>query len=85
MAKKKGFYLNGLPIMTLELKHEAHQNVHDAVSQFTKRDHAHKIFLHPFSYLPRRRIKPEGVKIETPADQLPHVRHYADRKQEHFP
>jgi len=32
----------------------------------------------------RRRIKPEGVKIETPADLLPHVRQYADRKQEHF-
>jgi DNA repair protein RadC len=32
----------------------------------------------------RRRIKPEGVKIETPTDLLPHVRHYSDRKQEHF-
>ena len=32
----------------------------------------------------RRRIKPEGAKIETPADLLPHVRHYTDRKQEHF-
>lgn len=32
----------------------------------------------------RRRIKPEGTKIETPADILPLVRHYADRKQEHF-
>ena len=32
----------------------------------------------------RRCIKPEGAKIETPADLLPHVRHYADRKQEHF-
>ena len=32
----------------------------------------------------RRRIKPEGAKIETPADLLPHVRHYADRRQEHF-
>ncbi len=32
----------------------------------------------------RRRIKPEGAKIETPSDLLPHVRHYADRKQEHF-
>jgi len=32
----------------------------------------------------RRRIKPEGAKIETPADLLFHVRHYADRKQEHF-
>lgn len=32
----------------------------------------------------RRRIKPEGAKIETPADLLPHVQHYATRKQEHF-
>ncbi len=32
----------------------------------------------------RRRIKPEGEKIATPADLLPHVRQYADRKQEHF-
>jgi type I restriction enzyme R subunit len=45
------FYLNGLPIVALELKHEANQNVHDAVSQFTKRDHTKKIFQHPFLYL----------------------------------
>lgn len=32
----------------------------------------------------RRRIKPEGVKIATPADILPLIRHFADRKQEHF-
>jgi len=32
----------------------------------------------------RRRIKPEGTRIETPAEILPLVRHYADRKQEHF-
>jgi DNA repair protein RadC len=32
----------------------------------------------------RRRIKPEGTKIETPADILPLIRHYADRKQEHL-
>jgi DNA repair protein RadC len=32
----------------------------------------------------RRRIKPEGAQIITPGDLLPHVRHYADRKQEHF-
>jgi len=32
----------------------------------------------------RRRIKPEGAKIAKPADLLPHIRHYADRKQEHF-
>ena len=32
----------------------------------------------------RRRIKPEGLKVTTPADVLPQIRHYADRKQEHF-
>ena len=32
----------------------------------------------------RRRIKPESSKFKTPADMLPHVRHYADRKHEHF-
>jgi len=32
----------------------------------------------------RRRIKPEGVKISTPADILPLILHFADRKQEHF-
>ena len=32
----------------------------------------------------RRRIKPEGAKIETSADLLPHIRNYADRKQELF-
>ena len=32
----------------------------------------------------RRRIRPEGVKIGTPADVLPLIRHLADRKQEHF-
>ena len=45
------FYLNGLPIVALELKHEANQNVHDAVAQFTKRDHKANIFRHPFLYL----------------------------------
>ena len=32
----------------------------------------------------RRRIKPAGTKITTPADLLPIVRHYSDRRQEHF-
>lgn len=45
------FFLNGLPIVALELKHEKNQNVHDAVTQFTKRDHTRKIFQHPFLYL----------------------------------
>ena len=45
------FFLNGLPIVALELKHEKNQTVHDAVAQFTKRDHTRKIFQHPFLYL----------------------------------
>jgi len=32
----------------------------------------------------RRRIKPEGLKVKFPADVLPLIQHYADRKQEHF-
>ena len=44
-------YLNGLPIVALELKHEANQNVEHAVAQFVARDHKHKIFQHPFLYL----------------------------------
>ena len=32
----------------------------------------------------RRRVKPEGLKIKFPADVLPLIRHYGDRKQEHF-
>jgi type I restriction enzyme R subunit len=45
------FFLNGLPIVALEVKHEKNQNVHDAVKQFADRDHAQKIFQHPFLYL----------------------------------
>jgi DNA repair protein RadC len=32
----------------------------------------------------RRRVKPEGLKIKFPADILPLIQHYGDRKQEHF-
>jgi DNA repair protein RadC len=32
----------------------------------------------------RRRIKPEGLKIKFPADIMPLIQHYGDRKQEHF-
>ena len=45
------FFLNGLPIVALELKHEKNQTVHDAVTQFATRDHTQKIFQHPFLYL----------------------------------
>ncbi len=45
------FFLNGLPIVAMELKHEKNQTVHDAVAQFATRDHTRKIFQHPFLYL----------------------------------
>jgi type I restriction enzyme R subunit len=48
------FFLNGLPIVALELKHEKNQTVHDAVEQFATRDHTPKIFQHPFIYLADR-------------------------------
>jgi len=44
-------FLNGLPIVALELKHERNQNVHNAVTQFATRDRACKVFCHPFLYL----------------------------------
>ena len=44
-------FLNGLPIVALEVKHEKNQNVHDAAAQFAARDHSHMIFQHPFLYL----------------------------------
>ena len=45
-------FLNGLPIIVIELKHEAsNQNVHDAVTQFNQRNHADRIFRLPFLYI----------------------------------
>ena len=47
-------FLNGLPIVALELKHEAgtqRWNVHDAVEQFARRDHNYPVFRLPFLYL----------------------------------
>ncbi len=32
----------------------------------------------------RRRIRADGIRISFPPDVLPLIRHYADRKQEHF-
>ena len=46
-----GFFLNGLPIVTMELKHEANQNVHDAVEQYVTRDHTDRIFQLPFLHI----------------------------------
>ena len=44
-------FLNGLPIIVIELKHEKNQTVHDAVKQFTDRHHDDKIFSLPFLYV----------------------------------
>lgn len=47
-------FLNGLPIVTLELKHEKGAqgwNVHNAVEQYVQRDHMQRIFQLPFLYL----------------------------------
>jgi len=32
----------------------------------------------------RRRIRPEGLRVAFPPDVLPLIRHFADRRQEHF-
>lgn len=45
------FFLNGLPIVALEVKHETNQTVHDAVAQFAGRDRRERIFRNPFLYL----------------------------------
>ena len=44
-------FLNGLPIICIELKHEQNQTVSDAVDQYVGRDHSKKIFQHPFAYI----------------------------------
>ncbi len=45
-------YLNGLPIITMELKHEdAGQYLEDAVEQYTKRNHKDKIYQLPFLHI----------------------------------
>lgn len=45
------FFLNGLPIITMELKHEKNQNVHHAVAQYAKRNHSDRIFQLPFLHI----------------------------------
>lgn len=45
------FFLNGLPIITMELKHEKNQTVYDAVKQYVERDHDDRIFQLPFLHI----------------------------------
>jgi len=44
-------FLNGLPIVVIELKHDKNQTVHDAVQQFNDRNHNDNIFRLPFLYV----------------------------------
>ena len=44
-------FLNGLPIVVIELKHDKNQTVHDAVKQFNDRNHDDHIFRLPFLYV----------------------------------
>ncbi|MBM4330624.1 MAG: hypothetical protein FJ117_05240 [Deltaproteobacteria bacterium] len=41
-------FLNGLPIITMEVKHEKNQTLHDAVKQYVERDHSDMMFQLPF-------------------------------------
>jgi len=41
------------------------------------------VILAAFEFV-RRRIKKDGITFEKPSDVVPLLRHYADRKQEHF-
>jgi DNA repair protein RadC len=56
----------------------------DDLTQFEGMGEAKAALLLAAIEFARRRIKPEGVKIEASADVLPLIRHYADRRQEHF-
>ena len=44
-------FLNGLPVITMELKHEKNQTVHDAVRQYAERDQSDRIFQLPFLHI----------------------------------
>jgi len=44
-------FLNGLPIITMEVKHEKNQTLHDAVKQYVERDHSDLIFQLPFLHI----------------------------------
>jgi type I restriction enzyme, R subunit len=55
-------FLNGLPIIVIELKHEKNETVHDAVTQFNSRNHDDKIFSLPFLYVA---MDTSDIKIAT--------------------
>jgi len=54
------------------------------LTQFNGIDKAKSALILAAIEFTRRRVKTDGIKIETPSDLVPHIQHYADRKQEHF-
>lgn len=44
-------FLNGLPIITMEVKHEKNQTIYDAVKQYVERDQSDPIFQLPFLHI----------------------------------
>ena len=67
-------FLNGLPVVLLELKHEAGAqgwNVHDAVAQFARRDHARSLFRLPFLFIA---ADTSEVKVATDPRREEHFR-----------
>ncbi len=66
-------FLNGLPIIVIELKHEKNQTVHDAVKQFNDRNHDDKIFSLPFLYVA---MDTADIKVATNPRMESHFRWY---------
>ena len=50
-GKNHSKFLIVYPIITLDLKHEKNQTVHDAVAQYVNRDHGDRIFQLPFLHI----------------------------------
>ena len=73
------FFLNGLPIVALELKHEKNQNVHDAVAQFASRDHAQQDFPASVPVPRRRHQRRDGRHRPAPGGELPLAQHGLDQ------
>lgn len=66
-------FLNGLPIVVIELKHDKNQTVHDAVKQFNDRNHDDKIFSLPFLYVA---MDTADIKVATNPRLESHFRWY---------
>ena len=66
-------FLNGLPIVVIELKHEKNETVHDAVTQFNNRNHDDKIFSLPFLYVA---MDTSEIKVATNPRLESHFRWY---------